>query len=678
MSYPDKNHMDQPMARVHQYSDLGQPDFRDLQLSLADRELKYFLRDAGIPVGEDGKIPDTGGVPRIFVMGIDAEGREKPMRLEEAGLDLSPKNPKFWQQVCMGNVFAYPAGEEHPVQLQADPEEYNGGFKYTRPIPPDQMPLRDIPEPSGFARIMNRISGGRWFKNVTLYDNLQRDKEQLKETLSKMDQDRAAGREGERKAAEDLAAAAARNEYRKTLQANAESRRNDANAVAEGYKVLHSIYKPVPQKYDDHIKNPDGSNKGLYTHEQFAELKVFSKDELDLSKIVIAPKGQIGSSASERDFCSIAMFAGMQFQIAEKVQKAKKLGCKDPHAVESLQKNLGLTNEQARQVIADGIAVPYSTDMFKMRDSLGNFFSTGVNGGRQEAADAFNQYKQGNKEPLAKIIAFGIGATCRHAMDIQALYGLENRGEYHMSAQLLSLMKRDPELEKLAYKNGMTEKQHKLVDCLTDYMKLDDARNKAKLKIAEAAASGSELDPKEKESCMKAIVKASLVESMWLEGVRNDTNDKVEEMKAKLSNTVQIKDAQQSAWEKDPAKRPKLEDGKFWSDTVLLLKENVFKLYRPAPGVILSLKDQSSLDEITSRIVAQDNAADKSCDALSKMYEPDSSDISKLASRSVQIAEDIKNEKLLGLAQGQDKGLDKDHSINNEEIANKEGQGPQL
>ena len=142
-----------------------------------------------------------------------------------------------------------------------------------------------------------------------------------------------------------------------------------------------------------------------------------------------------------------------------------------------------------------------------------------------------------------------------------------------------------------------------------------------------------------------------------------------DEMKAKLANKVEVTPAQDMAWRKDPSKRPRLEDGKFWSDTAGVIENHVLKLYRPAPGVILSLKDQSSLDEIAGRIVSMDDVKDKSCDALSRMYEPNSSEIDKLAKRSVQIADDIKNEKILG--------LDKSSGIDRKAAENQE-QAPQL
>ena len=62
----------------------------------------------GIVEGKDGSIPETEGVPRIFVMGKGKDGHDTMMSLKEAGIDFGSK--EFWRQSQMGNVFAYPAG----------------------------------------------------------------------------------------------------------------------------------------------------------------------------------------------------------------------------------------------------------------------------------------------------------------------------------------------------------------------------------------------------------------------------------------------------------------------------------------------------------------------------------------------------------------------------------------
>ena len=156
MAYPDPRYTKELQQRYHDFSDSGKKPFSALQLALLERDFDYFLRDAGIPLGKDRRIPETEGVPRIFVLGLDGDGREKPMTPQEAGIDMSPKSPEFWKQVSMGNVFAYPAGAGSPVQLRAgdDPDSYDGDFGYTRPVEPDKLPARQMKRPGLFARCL--------------------------------------------------------------------------------------------------------------------------------------------------------------------------------------------------------------------------------------------------------------------------------------------------------------------------------------------------------------------------------------------------------------------------------------------------------------------------------------------------------------------------------------------
>ena len=71
MSYPDPKHTKEVQKRYHRFSDSGKKPFSEFELKILERDFQYFLRDAGIPLGEDRKIPETNGVPRIFVLGLD-------------------------------------------------------------------------------------------------------------------------------------------------------------------------------------------------------------------------------------------------------------------------------------------------------------------------------------------------------------------------------------------------------------------------------------------------------------------------------------------------------------------------------------------------------------------------------------------------------------------------------
>ena len=704
MAYPENE--EELKQRYHTYEDTGKPAFKDGTLGLLDRDFSRCLRDMGIPIGEDRKVPTSGGVPRIFVLGLDAEGIERPMSLEEAGLDLSPRNAKFWQQVSMGNVFAYPAGQDHPVQLHADASNYQGGFGYTKPVTPEEMPQRQVKRPGFFARLMNSISGGRLYKaEVNAYRNQQNREQRLEfeANFRHMTALREYSKDDEAVEAQEVQDAAARKAHQEKLDQKLEIAKDAASASADGYKILHSVYKPVPEKHEYLRKYP--GKEGLYTDEHFASLKVFSKDELDLSKIALAPKGKIGPSVSEKDFCAVAMFAGMKPEIAEKTRGLDPKRSKpDRFAVSCLTNIVGITEEQAKQCISDDSINGYTTDMFivpKSRDNSGTYFKAAVNDARQVAADAFNAYKNGNKEPLAKLLAYGIERTCNQMVSLGSIPGNEAKGCMQMGLHLTTIMNKDPELKELAFRNGMTKKQLKSVEAMSDYLKLDDKRRQAELKLAQAAAGHKELSAEEKEACMKDILKAKIVDKIWLDESKA-TTDKMREVEDKMLDGQEVDPDKMQLWKKQPEKRPAPPEGKFWMDTGADLSVYVTRLFRPIPPVIGTLKDQTSLDEVVDRMIKEDKPAEKSCEDLLNMYPVNSKQADKLASRSMRIAEDIKNEKLLGIngqqpvneagkkepekqaqgnkpAQADDYDIDINMNLNMAaEIAKRQGGGPQL
>ena len=639
MAYPDPRYTKELQQRYHDFSDSGKKPFSALQLALLERDFDYFLRDAGIPLGKDRKIPETEGVPRIFVLGLDGDGREKPMTPQEAGIDMSPKSPEFWKQVSMGNVFAYPAGSGSPVQLRAgdDPDSYDGDFGYTRPVEPEKLPARQMKRPGLIARVLHRLSGGRWFREVDTYRKLQ-DAAPLREALSEMNSRRADGAADELEMAQEARRVAQARKEEAALKAELAEARESENEFQKCYENLRSVYKPIPELRDSLLKN--GSREGLYTKEHFDDLKRIEKDELDLDRISIGPEGQPGQAASEKDFCAVAMFAGMKYENAEGAVNKEQFT--DPHAVDSFRKNLGLSEPQARQLFTDGFSNLFTSDLFHIRDNSGGFFKVGVNNAREDAARAFNAYKNNDKEPLAKLIAFGIGRTAAETVNVTGTPGLTTKGIFRMGAQLVSLMEKDPKLKELACKNGLTDKQLKTVEATAEYLKLDDARKAARVKLLEAGAGERKLTAEEKRACAEAILKPTLVENIWVKE-NKDKNAELLEAKAKMDRQEPIPKELKDAWKKNPASRPAPPEGKFWADTGQTYAELVKQRHKPVPPVIASLKDQTDLDKIAKRIAGEDLVETKSCGELAGLYSDNVGVL--LIQRITAIAGELKAEK---------------------------------
>ena len=103
MPKPDQKKQNGIQPRFHSFSEAEIEPFTKDELTRLEKHLQSFLLKEGISLGEDRSVPESGGVPRIFVLALDAEGNEKPMSPQEAGIDMSPKSPEFWRQVAMGN-----------------------------------------------------------------------------------------------------------------------------------------------------------------------------------------------------------------------------------------------------------------------------------------------------------------------------------------------------------------------------------------------------------------------------------------------------------------------------------------------------------------------------------------------------------------------------------------------
>ena len=72
--------------RAWSRADAGLPDLSQEELEGVAKWRDYLFEDLGILIGEGDAIPSTNGVPRIFVLQADDDGREHPLSLDAAGL----------------------------------------------------------------------------------------------------------------------------------------------------------------------------------------------------------------------------------------------------------------------------------------------------------------------------------------------------------------------------------------------------------------------------------------------------------------------------------------------------------------------------------------------------------------------------------------------------------------
>ncbi len=112
---------------------------------------KTLFDDLGIDTSEHHAEKDSKGNLRLYQM--DADGRiSDPF----AGGD-QPNSNSFLEKITRGNIFAYPAGQKEPVQLQIDYDKKPPVLTYSKPMTENLFPK---PRPLSFWTRVRAFFGG--------------------------------------------------------------------------------------------------------------------------------------------------------------------------------------------------------------------------------------------------------------------------------------------------------------------------------------------------------------------------------------------------------------------------------------------------------------------------------------------------------------------------------------
>ncbi len=149
------------------------------------------LRGLGIKLEKPGqKTPESDGVPRIFLIkGDDA------LSLEEA--DAPVGSPAFVEALLSGQIFAFPNGEQRPVQMQGT---LAGGKLVTErsaPIEYEDPRDRDLPEepaepprPKWYHRLFGFLPANR--ARIAEHTRWQTEHAKWEEEIPKLEAERQA------------------------------------------------------------------------------------------------------------------------------------------------------------------------------------------------------------------------------------------------------------------------------------------------------------------------------------------------------------------------------------------------------------------------------------------------------------------------------------------------------
>ena len=504
-----------PTTRYRSLADAGQKGLEGTEITSCNESID-MLRDLGIIIGEDGYPKKEEGPPRIFISGLNEENRDVDRTPREMGVKVGGR--KFWEQALLGNVFVYPAGADKPSQLRVSRLPGQKGkmqVSVSKPLEPDRMPELRMPKPNFWHRMWHAINKN-WYKNIVEpYDTLLRDAESRKERLSLNSQSRSSVQPKDEQ--QNLNDALKADDYRKKHSAQMEKYKEYTKTLSKCMGNLNRIHglHPKPKEAWFHKGNQ------YSTREQFAKLKDYGKEELDLSK-----GNRWGVSFSEQDFATMSYWTCQKPEYLK--AGAPYRASYDPDLVQKLT-NLGLTRDEAQFCYNEVGSMNVTTDILSMNPPRGNdgkqTIEPIIQPAREETKKAFQEYQNGNRGPLAGLVANAVKrAAMMHASmdENKPSFGDANRGQLEICGRLGLLLEKDPQLAELAKKeHGLSDADLKLVQGLGEYKKLNDARNKAKEALAKGEMEGQIMTRERKKRLVRDIVKADLAEQTLYNDVKN-------------------------------------------------------------------------------------------------------------------------------------------------------------
>ena len=409
---------------------------KDLTIRLLNRELTFgpFVNELGLNILKAGdKVPDSNGVPRIFLF---KDG--KVSSLEENQIEVGSR--EFWKAAAMGQLFGYPAGERHPVQIQLRHKSgITPDLTFSDPLDPEKLPQVDLPKaprkPKWYHRVFS-FGGNR--RLCREYDHYMAEKERQANLAASC---AAAVREAygdkrigislnaEKREAEYIQAELAEGRLKKALREQLNLIKRDQGNLQQAIDTTVSVYGPVP-------KQLPGLKGKVYTQEQFDLLK-----PIDLKGAQVG-----GKTVTDREFGALALFAGNDPEIAIEAQKVAG----DPEPVIDAFAEDGYSREEAGQIMSDSGREMYSRTLMIQRPSTGTYFAPAVQPARQKAKEALDAYQRGDKGPLADILARMVGSIGREAINSM---GLDDSfyAQNELACDMLDMMERDPELKETVH-----------------------------------------------------------------------------------------------------------------------------------------------------------------------------------------------------------------------------------
>ena len=593
-------------ARGWSRADMGLDHLNAAEQQYLTKSFQDDLNDGlGIHFNPDGKVIE-GDTPRIFVVEKNRHDQETLSSINSSQVKLGTE--EFWRQVQLGNVFVYPVGSKDPVQVQVkvtDPVLKTKKLGYSKPVTKDTMPTPPA-KPLGFwKRAAWLFTGGNAFNKQRMeYKNRMASKDQVLEKLRRYANNRTK-LDKERSDHEKWL----RDEKVRAAQQELINQKNNAKKLGDIYEngmaAMTKLFRPDPQWDQEMDVATHTKGLGLYTKEEFNNLKRYSKTEIDLDQITVGSDKQ---PLTPEEFASVTFLAMWDPEIAKiGVKRQNILDKYVPQGLEQME----VPKADIPEVMTAHARSFATTDLFisDFRPSGGTFFKEYTNAGRKAAVEAFNEYSKGKPDKLAGIIAKGVNLLANEARGLEnTKISAQQKGSLAVADKILGLLEKDPGLRQLAEQKGMGKEQLQTVKNLKTLKDLDQAALRAEQKLGDGAL-GEKLTQKQKRDLAVDIIKSRVAISK----IRSELGDegKNPEYTAKLTqlalNTKQVPQGNPAQLKKAD-KRPNPGPGKIWSANQVPLFTGLAIKYRNDPVSLKELgteKGMEHLDKLARKIVEQ-------------------------------------------------------------------------
>ena len=595
------------------------------------------LRVAMGIVTEDGKVASTEGVPRMFIIGKDENGKDKVMTLEEAGAPAGSR--EFWKQAQLGNLYGYVPGEVNPSQIRMT---YRGSVSkliISKPIEPDKFPAPPSGRRPGFFQRFLHSINKNWSSRATrTYYEKEAEAKAIRKTVSDMTKKRQPHAASEMTELREKEKVIKAQMDKQNLIDNAASLKEALEEKKDGHKTYRDLTSPTPVFNEKIEKVAEGEHPkaGLYTKEQFSVLKTI---DADISSFKVG-----GKTVSSDEYMGLVAASSLDPKYADIAVDAS--ATRDKTLFSALA-NTGIPIEQVKKNYLYQHSDWLFGDFMKtkgLRDGETNLFDSVINPSRQDAVDLLKDYqagKEGSKKNLAEAISRGINHVVTSIQGRKEFSDMTLK-QFRVMNSLANLLDRDPELKAIAMQAppegcGVTEKDLKVVRGMAEIDKADLKAAESASKLADAALEGAKpLSEEEKKQLAADVISAKLMKAKLFADIRAIDNDEAhKEVNAK--STELLLDATMSGrmvqtddlakWNEHPETRPMPPVGKLYSDQCLEYTNSLLPEINGYPETAIKLAENGSKDfrDLALSIAEKEGYGNMSPEALGKLIVGDKS-----------------------------------------------------